>query len=303
MNLDLLKIFREIVVAKSISKVSASNHISQSALSQNLKKLEEELGTQLLIRSNKGVEPTESGRILFKYSGTITRVVEKLYDELNDQLNATENIRITGYQSLIDYSLPCLMYKVKTKYPNFSFELRVADNKQVIADILDDITDIGFVSVKPSDDRFFTTRIGEEKIVLVCNSKLNIPDKIHITNLRQYKTVLLSNPSIMMFKNNMLNAKSTNQEGFKIKSEDLDIIFTVDSIPAAKSSVTNSNVICFLPYMSVKRELYDKRFKNIEIEGLTIGFDVYLVAKTSEMKGTVKNLFDYFAKNCENEFC
>ena len=63
MNLTALEYFREIVESRSISKVATNRHISQSALSQNIHKLEDELGFMLLERSNKGVEPTEAGRI------------------------------------------------------------------------------------------------------------------------------------------------------------------------------------------------------------------------------------------------
>ncbi len=48
--------------------------------------------------------------------------------------------------------------------------------------------------------------------------------------------------------------------------DDLNIMFEIDSIGAAKSSVSNNLGISFLPYMSIKKELYQKEFKLIEIE-------------------------------------
>jgi len=59
MNISTLQFYKEIVESMSISKVAQNGHISQSALSQNIQKLESELGYQLLNRSNKGVYPTE----------------------------------------------------------------------------------------------------------------------------------------------------------------------------------------------------------------------------------------------------
>jgi DNA-binding transcriptional LysR family regulator len=136
MNLAALAYFREVVETKSISKVAANRHISQSALSQNIQKLEDELGYQLLERSNKGVLPTEAGRILFKYSGTMLRIEDKLKEELDALAYSVENIRINGYLSLVDYSLPCVLYKVKKNFPTYNFEMRAKSNMESITDLI-----------------------------------------------------------------------------------------------------------------------------------------------------------------------
>jgi len=106
MNISALRYYKEVVETQSISKVAQNSHISQSALSQMMQKLEAELGYQLLNRSNKGVHPTEMGKIVYKYSGTMIRIHEKMLDELISSKNQLENVRINGYGSFINYSLP-----------------------------------------------------------------------------------------------------------------------------------------------------------------------------------------------------
>lgn len=63
MNIDNLRMFIQIVSLGSISKAADQMHISQSALSQQLKALESLLNCQLLERSNKGVRPTSAERL------------------------------------------------------------------------------------------------------------------------------------------------------------------------------------------------------------------------------------------------
>lgn len=299
MNLTALEYFREVVETKSISKVAMNRHISQSALSQNIHKLEDEVGYQLLERSNKGVEPTEAGRILFTYSGTMLRIYKKMQEELETLTHSTENIRINGYLSLVDYSLPCVLYKVKKKYPKYTFEMHAKGNMESITDLINELTDLCFVTEEPCDNRLEYERIGKEKIVLVANYNSRIPDKIDVRDLQKYEMVLLDDNALTI--STFLKHKLKN---FNMSIDQIPIMFKVDSIPAAKSSVSNNLGICFLPYMSVKKEIYEKRFKLIEVENCVLDYNIFLVSRSkAERDRPTTDVYHYFVDNGEKDFC
>ncbi|MDK2868386.1 MAG: hypothetical protein PWP51_1817 [Clostridiales bacterium] len=299
MNLAALAYFREVVETKSISKVAANRHISQSALSQNIQKLEDELGYQLLERSNKGVLPTEAGRILFKYSGTMLRIEDKLKEELDALAYSVENIRINGYLSLVDYSLPCVLYKVKKNFPTYNFEMRAKSNMESITDLINELTDLCFVTEEPCDDRLDVSRIGKEHIVLVANNESSVPDIIDVEELQRHEMVLLDDEALTI--SSFLKSQLKNV-GLSI--DQIPIMFKVDSIPAAKSSVNNQLGICFLPYMSVKKELYEKKFKVVEVRKFNLDYDIYLVTRQKcNRQKPVTDVYNYFVVNGEKDFC
>ena len=66
-DLELYKIFYIVAKNKHMTKASEELHISQPAISQSIKKLEEQLGGTLFIRSNKGMELTEEGMMIYDY--------------------------------------------------------------------------------------------------------------------------------------------------------------------------------------------------------------------------------------------
>ena len=66
-DLELLKIFNEVAKQNSITKASENLFISQPAVSQSIKKLEEQLGGTLFARSNKGIELTDEGKCFYAY--------------------------------------------------------------------------------------------------------------------------------------------------------------------------------------------------------------------------------------------
>ena len=78
MLLENVIMFSKVASQKSISKVAAANHISQPALSQQMQRLEEELGTKLFVRSNRGIELTEAGHIMQRYAVFFEKNYENL---------------------------------------------------------------------------------------------------------------------------------------------------------------------------------------------------------------------------------
>ncbi|WP_130835395.1 nitrogen assimilation transcriptional regulator NAC [[Erwinia] mediterraneensis] len=77
MNLRRLKYFVKIVDIGSLTQAAEVLHIAQPALSQQVATLENELDQQLLIRTKRGVTPTEAGKILYAHACTILRQCEQ----------------------------------------------------------------------------------------------------------------------------------------------------------------------------------------------------------------------------------
>ena len=80
MNLKRLQYFLKIVDIGSMTQAADVLHVAQPALSQQLATLEAETGQQLLVRTTRGVTPTEAGKVLYRHA-------QAMYDDL-DQLEA-----------------------------------------------------------------------------------------------------------------------------------------------------------------------------------------------------------------------
>lgn len=298
MNITALKYFKEVVETKSISKAAQNSHISQSALSQIMQKLEAELGYQLLNRSNKGVHPTEMGKIVYKYSGTMSRLYNKMTDELFFNKQKLVSVRINGYPSFINYSLPCIMYKIKKKFPMYKFELHSKTNEETFNDLINEVTDLGFVSEKPCDDNLKYEEIGKERIVLIAHKDSRVPNKIKLEELFKYEIVLLDNSLAI----NQFLAKKL--KAIDLSLEYLNIMFEVDTIAAVKSSIRNNLGLSFLPYMSIKKELYEKEFRIVEVEEFSLDYNLYLTTrKNNNLSESLDPIIKYFISSGSSEFC
>ena len=96
-NLELYKVFYEVATHKNISKTAEYMNISQPAITQSIKKLENILGLPLFYRKNKGVELTEEGKILFEHIKNSIETINNSQNIFSQYMNLDKGkIKIDG---------------------------------------------------------------------------------------------------------------------------------------------------------------------------------------------------------------
>lgn len=82
LDLELLRSFVSVVEAGGFTRAGQRVHRTQSTVSQQIKRLEDDLGQQLLDRSGKDVLPTEAGERLLSYARRLLALAEEARDEI-----------------------------------------------------------------------------------------------------------------------------------------------------------------------------------------------------------------------------
>lgn len=150
MNQKLLHIFIHICESKSFSKTAIAMHISPSALSRQVQKLEEDIGQALFARDNRSVELTDAGKKLLPVAIHMLSEWHRLKTSLS-----TEDKLLTGELHIFcsvtaSYShLPELLSNFRIHYPQIEIKLSTGDPAQAIGMILQDRADIA-ISAKPN---------------------------------------------------------------------------------------------------------------------------------------------------------
>ncbi|WP_147199784.1 nitrogen assimilation transcriptional regulator NAC [Pantoea sp. MBD-2R] len=119
MNLRRLKYFIKIVDVGSLTKAADILHIAQPALSQQLATLEGEVNQQLLIRTKRGVTPTEAGKILYTHAQAILRQCDQAQSAIDgsgQMLSGSVSVGLAPGTAAQQLALP-LMEEVHRQYP------------------------------------------------------------------------------------------------------------------------------------------------------------------------------------------
>ncbi|USD41083.1 HTH-type transcriptional activator IlvY [Vibrio sp. SCSIO 43135] len=149
MNIKHLQMFIHLCDSKNFSKTASAMHISPSALSRQIQKLEEETGQSLFLRDNRSVELTPAGKKLLP----VAMKILSEWQQYNAQLEGHEQ-ELTGEIRLFcsvtaSYShLPELLSDFRLQHPLIEFKLSTGDPAQAIEKVLADDVDIA-ISAKP----------------------------------------------------------------------------------------------------------------------------------------------------------
>ena len=119
MDLRQLRYFTHIVESGSLSKASRQLFVAQPALSQQLSKLEDEVGKPLLKRSSRGVAPTENGLALYHHARFMLRQLEQAMSIARQESGAVHGMVSVGLPATTVSALGLpLVRRVRERYPS-----------------------------------------------------------------------------------------------------------------------------------------------------------------------------------------
>ena len=181
MNLNRLAYFAAVVDAGSFTRAAERLGISKAVVSQQVARLEEEVGTTLLVRTTRKVYPTEAGRMFHARCTVILREAEDAFGELGQAVAApTGTLRVTApFDHGISRVVPAVI-EFTRRYPACNVDLSLGDRSiDFVAEGFDMAVRVGWLV----DSSLQARRIGSFRQLLVCapelrpaSSALSTPD-------------------------------------------------------------------------------------------------------------------------------
>jgi len=134
LNLSLrqLRVFEAVARHLSYTRAAEQLHLSQPAVSMQVRQLEEEIGLSLFERLGKGVTLTEAGREVFDYSCTIGRTLQDL-EEVVAAMKGVDRGRLSiAVASTVNYFAPRVLAHFHQHYPGIELQLDIANRERLV---------------------------------------------------------------------------------------------------------------------------------------------------------------------------
>ncbi len=301
MNQASIKSFINIVEEKSISRAAQRLHMSQSALSQQIKQMEEELDTLLLLRSNQGVSLTKSGELFYNYA----QIFEDLYSKLQEEMRLLQHeaisvIKVTSSTSICEYLVPCALNIYQRKNPSVRFNNTCNYTQNVLEEIQSFRADIGFISQERVDEGDLICRKMTDNALVIISSPQN-------TEIEKIKSLRDLSQLNLLLGPRQSGLRQTIERAFSdggIPPEDLNIAMELGSIEALKASVINDDGISIVPYVTIKKEIYLNLLKQHSIPGIDLKCPVSIVYHGASLqKPELYTFIDFMLHRGKESFC
>ncbi|WP_413569061.1 LysR family transcriptional regulator [Bdellovibrio sp. HCB117] len=146
LNLNHLKYFISAAKAGGLGASAKAHNVSQSAISQAIRKLEESLGCDLLIHSRNSFKLTKEGEYLVENSESIFKQIDFLKDQIQS-LNSEVAGRVTLATSstVAQFLLPSLLKDLKTRYPKIQLHVTIGDVAFIVGEVKSGRAELGIV--------------------------------------------------------------------------------------------------------------------------------------------------------------
>lgn len=187
MEIRILRYFLEIAREENMTRAAEKLHISQPSLSKEIKKLEDELGHSLFVRTNKSMHLTDEGMLLRRRAEDILDLTDKTVEEFSrlDSITGGE-IRIGCAESFLIKYLARSIKAFKEQYPNFVFRIFSGDTEPVAERLDRGILDLAVIVEPPNLSKYNYLTVPECDrwgVVMPENCPLSEKDEIAFDDL------------------------------------------------------------------------------------------------------------------------
>jgi len=289
-----LQTFLTVVREKSFSKASAKLGISQPAVTQQMRFIEDYLDVQVVDRKKNGIRLTKEGQMLYSIALKIEKCVTNGEKELLKIMNKDVTF-IFGASFIIgNYILPRFLNNLKENINN-EVSINVSVSHEAIKDLLDKKIDIALVENYVTNDDIIYREWMEDEIVIFSNQKL--PVKAKAEDLLSYKWVCRNPESNtrLLFKENLDKANFPDCDTFDVTSEVTSATTIVQTVLHSDKTITPTVSIVSrnaIDSLLKSGALYESRINNQKmVRKLYIAY-----RKDRKHDAFIDNVVDYLLK-------
>jgi LysR family transcriptional regulator, transcription activator of glutamate synthase operon len=168
MTLRQLRYLEAVVRHRHFTRAADELHVAQSALSHQVRRLEQELGIELLDRTTRTVEPTQAGEMVAARARVILDGATALREEV-DELRGLARGRVTIGALLFggELDIPALLAEFTSAHPDVEVGLREGTVQRMVDGLLEGTIDLAFILEAERPDAFERIELSSEQLAVV----------------------------------------------------------------------------------------------------------------------------------------
>ena len=169
MELTQLETFRVVAETLNFTRAAERLHLTQSAVSHQIKALEEELGEPLFIRAKRGVKLSQAGKIALEYAGRISEEANALRERFGGRDSSPSGrVRAAAATQAFVHLFAPLFESFMREHRGIEVSFRTTvSTEQTINDILNGVADVGFASLPVYSPNLQVTELFEDELIVV----------------------------------------------------------------------------------------------------------------------------------------
>lgn len=271
MNLHHLKVFLAVAESGSISGGAERLHISQPAVTREVRELEARLGITLFDRQPRGVTLTEGGLRLHRYAQRIFALEQAAEADLRSFAGLDDGeLRLGASATLGSYLLPDLIASFHTRHPEIRVDLQVSNTREITQALADERITLGFVEGGFDRTTHAFQLLERDRLLPVCSPTHALADRGRLAAAELAGQALYLREEGSGTRASIEQAYA--QQGLEVRAR-----MAIASTEALKRLVRDGQGIAWLSQRVIDDDLAAGRLVALEVEDLRIERELHLL--------------------------
>ncbi len=184
-----LQVFHTVAKVMSFTKAAETLHMTQPAVTFQVKQLEDFFNTRLFDRTHNKITLTNAGKVVYDYSDQILELYEKMNSDVREMTGEVTGTLVIGASTTIaEYMLPSLLGAFKKQYDDVNIRLQVGNTDAIVSMVENNMIDLGLVEapVHNKNLEVDVCRIDEMQLICPKTHPLAKRNKVTVEDFRKY---------------------------------------------------------------------------------------------------------------------
>ncbi len=258
MHIETLKVFCDLAETGSFSLAASKNFITQSAVSQQIRSLEERYGRELIERSKGHARLTQAGEVLYQAGKDIVHRYREIENNLQSLARSVAGtVRVGTVYSVGLYELSAPLKKYLRTFPDVTVHLEYTRANKIYEDVSHGEIDLGIVAYPNKRPQLLVAPFREDRLVLICSPQHPF------ANFQRVSMKKLHGEKFVGFERDVATRRALDrvfrQHGIKVQ-----YIVEMDNIETIKRVVEVGSGLSIVPEPAIAQEVKNDTLRAIQ---------------------------------------
>jgi len=261
MDLRQLEMFRAVAEEGTFTKAAKRIHVTQSAISRQIKLLEDELGSTVLHRGQKRVALTASGDLLLKTVHRVQREIQETVSQISETRTLHRgSLSLAGGMTVCMYILPPVLRKFRTLYPKVELTVTSAATTTLLDSLRRHELDLALLTLPiVADDLQVTPALREEMVVVTAPGH-------PLSKKRPVAPEDLGNHPLILYESGS-NTRRVLDEFFIEEKVAARVAMETENVEIIKAMVSHGLGISIIPFAAAAKDVKAGRLAYTRLRG------------------------------------
>ena len=286
-TLRQLKVFETVARHLSYSRAAEELHLTQPAVSTQVKTLEGHVGLALFEQLGKKIYLTPGGTELLHFSRAIIQQFQEAEEALTQFKGITGGKLNVAVISAGDYFFPRLLVEFARRHPGVKLNLTVHNREELLGQLGNNLTDLAVMVRPPQDMDTVNESFAPHPYVIVA-----APEHPLVAQRQIPMEVLKREPFVVREKGS--DTWNSMEDGFGEHLKDLNVVMEIKSTETIKQAVIAGMGVGFLSAHTINLELKGGSLAVLDVAGFPVMLDWYVVHRKNKRLPPVALAFKNF---------